>query len=78
MSPSTVPVAAGTPRKPTRPFGRRTTFSAVSPPTASPTRCASATPSARRRSTVRTSRSGSGPRESRSASVSPSIHSLTT
>ena len=68
----------GTARRPTRPLGRRTTLSGVRPPTASPTRCASATPSARRRRTVRTSRSGIGPRVSRSASVSPSIHSLTT
>src|SRR5439155_1150595 len=77
-SPSMVPVAAGTARRPTSPFGRSTTLSGVSPPTARPTRCASATPSARRRRTVRASRSGIGPRGSRSARVSPSIHSLTT
>ncbi len=78
MSPSIVPVAAGTARSPTSPLGRSTTFSGERPPTARPTRWASATPSARRRRMTRTSRSGIGPRLSRSASVSPSIHSLTT
>ena len=61
-----------------QPVGAEDDVLGLRPPTARPTRCASATPSASRRSTVRTSRSGIGPRVSRSASVSPSIHSLTT
>ena len=36
MSPSTVPVAAGTARRPTSPLGRSTTLSGVRPPTARP------------------------------------------
>ena len=36
MSPSMVPVAAGTARRPTSPLGRSTTFSGVRPPTARP------------------------------------------